>query len=90
VLDEPFMHVIDRSRKLDVRDQTVGWDSFYDGPVRKEWFAMKSTGRLVAWDPVAQREAWRVELPQPKSGGTLTTAGNLVFQGRADGTFSAY
>jgi quinohemoprotein ethanol dehydrogenase len=55
-----------------------------------KWLAMKTSGRLVAWDPVKQTEAWHVELPQPKSGGTLTTAGNLVFQGRADGTFSAY
>jgi quinohemoprotein ethanol dehydrogenase len=31
-----------------------------------------------------------VPLPEARSGGTLSTAGNLVFQGRADGTFSAY
>jgi quinohemoprotein ethanol dehydrogenase len=29
-------------------------------------------------------------MPQPKSGGTMTTAGNLVFQGRGDGTLTAY
>jgi quinohemoprotein ethanol dehydrogenase len=51
---------------------------------------MNVTGHLLAWDPVAQKEVWRVELPNPKSGGTLATAGNLVFQGRADGKFSAY
>jgi quinohemoprotein ethanol dehydrogenase len=48
------------------------------------------SGRLVAWDPVAQREVWRVEHPDPMSGGTLSTAGGLVFQGRADGRFRAY
>jgi quinohemoprotein ethanol dehydrogenase len=47
-------------------------------------------GRLVAWDPVKQKEAWRVEYPAPWNGGTLTTAGNLVFQGTADGRFVAY
>ena len=47
-------------------------------------------GRLVAWDPVAQKEAWRVEHVSPWNGGTLTTAGNLVFQGTADGRFVAY
>ena len=51
---------------------------------------MKPSGRLVAWDPVAQREVWRVEQPDPGSGGTLSTAGNLVFQGRADGKLLAY
>lgn len=47
-------------------------------------------GRLVAWDPVAQKERWRVEHVGPWNGGTLTTAGNLVFQGTADGRFMAF
>ena len=47
-------------------------------------------GRLIAWDPVAKKEAWRVEHVSPWNGGTLTTAGNLVFQGTADGRFIAY
>jgi len=50
----------------------------------------KPFGRLIAWDPVAQKEAWRVEQISPWNGGTLTTAGNLVFQGTADGRFIAY
>jgi quinohemoprotein ethanol dehydrogenase len=50
----------------------------------------KPFGRLLAWDPVAQKEAWRVEQVSPWNGGTLTTAGNLVFQGTADGRFIAY
>ncbi len=47
-------------------------------------------GRLLAWDPVKQKEAWRAEYVAPWNGGTLTTAGNLVFQGTADGRFVAY
>lgn len=47
-------------------------------------------GRLLAWDPVHQKEVWRVEHVSPWNGGTLTTAGNLVFQGTADGRFVAY
>ncbi len=45
------------------------------------------TGRLVAWDPVNQREVWRgEELVNPRGGvqvigGALATAGNLVFNG---------
>lgn len=50
----------------------------------------KPFGRLVAWDPVAQKERWHVENVSPWNGGTLTTAGNLVFQGTADGRFIAY
>lgn len=47
-------------------------------------------GRLLAWDPIAQKEAWRVEHVAPWNGGTLATAGNLVFQGTADARLLAY
>ena len=50
----------------------------------------KPFGRLIAWDPVRQKEVWRHEHVSPWNGGTLTTAGNLVFQGTADGRFVAY
>ncbi|MBW2245272.1 MAG: PQQ-binding-like beta-propeller repeat protein, partial [Deltaproteobacteria bacterium] len=48
------------------------------------------TASLVAWDPVAQREAWSVDHITGFNGGTLSTAGDLVFQGSADGRFVAY
>lgn len=47
-------------------------------------------GRLVAWDPVAQKQVWAQEYPNIWNGGTLATAGNLVFQGTADGRVVAY
>jgi quinohemoprotein ethanol dehydrogenase len=47
-------------------------------------------GRLIAWDPVQQKAAWTQEHVSPWNGGTLTTAGDLVFQGTADGRFVAY
>ena len=47
-------------------------------------------GSLIAWDPVAQKEVWRSEYISPWNGGTLSTAGDLVFQGTADGRFIAY
>jgi quinohemoprotein ethanol dehydrogenase len=47
-------------------------------------------GRLIAWDPVTQREMWRHEHVSPWNGGTLSTAGDLVFQGSADGRFVAF
>ena len=50
----------------------------------------KAFGQLVAWDPVKQAPAWKVDHIGPWNGGTLTTAGNLVFQGTADGRFVAY
>ena len=49
-----------------------------------------TTGRLVAWNPLTQSAAWSVPYVGPWNGGTLATAGNLVFQGAANGTFNAY
>jgi quinohemoprotein ethanol dehydrogenase len=49
-----------------------------------------SKGFLVAWNPATQKAAWRIEHPTFWNGGTLTTAGDLVFQGLADGTFNAF
>ncbi len=47
-------------------------------------------GSLIAWDPVRQREAWKVQHDALWNGGTLATAGGLVFQGLADGWFKAF
>jgi quinohemoprotein ethanol dehydrogenase len=49
-----------------------------------------SKGALLAWDVVRQKQAWYVQHDQYFNGGTLATAGNLVFQGTADGYLSAY
>ncbi|MCC4309045.1 PQQ-dependent dehydrogenase, methanol/ethanol family [Alcanivorax marinus] len=47
-------------------------------------------GRLVAWDPVAQKEVWRQPFPSIWNGGVLATAGGLVFQGNVNGKVAAY
>jgi quinohemoprotein ethanol dehydrogenase len=49
-----------------------------------------ATGTLIAWDPLAQKARWRVPQKMMWNGGTLATAGNLVFQGTADGHLTAY
>ena len=49
-----------------------------------------SGANLVAWDPVTQKERWRVRGGGSTGGGTLTTAGNLVFQVLPDGLLRAY
>lgn len=66
----------------------TGWNTakfFNAEPPKSQPF-----GRLLAWDPVAQKAAWSVEHVSPWNGGTLTTAGNVVFQGTADGRLVAY
>jgi quinohemoprotein ethanol dehydrogenase len=49
-----------------------------------------NTGALLAWDPVAQRERWRIPRAALWNGGVLSTAGGLVFQGTADGQLLAH
>jgi len=44
-------------------------------------------GFLLAWNPVTQKESWRV--PGMNGGGTVTTAGNLVFAASSEGNFVA-
>jgi quinohemoprotein ethanol dehydrogenase len=45
---------------------------------------------LVAWDPVARKARWKIDEPLPAGGGSLATAGNLVFYSRGDGEFRAF
>lgn len=47
-------------------------------------------GSLQAWDPVKQKAVWTVNQDFPWGSGTLTTAGNLVFQGDPKGFLTAY
>jgi quinohemoprotein ethanol dehydrogenase len=66
----------------------LGWNLGFDlntTPPKSQPF-----GRLIAWDPVKQELAWKQDYVSPWNGGTLTTAGNLVFQGTADGRLVAY
>jgi alcohol dehydrogenase (cytochrome c)/quinohemoprotein ethanol dehydrogenase len=44
---------------------------------------------LLAWDPVNQKEAWKQPQGSARAG-VMATAGNLVFQAGAPGTFSAF
>ena len=47
-------------------------------------------GSLLAWDPITQKAVWSVPFESPFNGGVAATAGNLVFQGNAEGKFVAY
>jgi len=49
----------------------------------------RPVGDLVAWDPVASKVRWRLPRVTPYNGGTLATAGRLVFEGTGDGLFQA-
>lgn len=66
------------------------------GGVSMDFYAGKTAdgkitahGELVAWDPASQSARWRVTHSFPVDGGVLQS-GDLVFQGAANGRFSAY
>lgn len=60
------------------------------GEAHRKVLELQTSGSLLAWDPVAQREIWRVKHPSVASAGVLSTGGDLVFQGAPDGRFIAY
>ncbi len=66
------------------------WNVGYDATVADDFPREVVSGHLLAWDPVAQKEVWRAQYASPWNGGTLATAGNVVFQGTAHGSFVAY
>jgi quinohemoprotein ethanol dehydrogenase len=86
-----FLHAPDTKWKYNADRANVGFDELYDGPLNSKLVSLSApTGELLAWDPVAQRAAWKATYPVAEGGGVLATAGNLVFQGRADGILAAY
>jgi PQQ-dependent dehydrogenase (methanol/ethanol family) len=48
---------------------------------RPDQIPPRNEGLLIAWDPVNQREAWRVSYGFGRAGGALATAGGIVFAG---------
>jgi outer membrane protein assembly factor BamB len=47
-------------------------------------------GALQAWDPVRQQQVWEIPTDGPWDAGILTTASNLLFQGKANGHLRAF
>ncbi|MEQ8234680.1 MAG: c-type cytochrome, partial [Gammaproteobacteria bacterium] len=80
----------DKGMKLEQwKSPYFGFDPGID-TLRGDVPADAGTGALRAWDPLQAKTVWEHPLPGIWNPGTLTTHGNLVFQGRADGRFVAY
>ncbi|HLB31806.1 MAG TPA: PQQ-dependent dehydrogenase, methanol/ethanol family [Gammaproteobacteria bacterium] len=59
-------------------------------PAVRDQIIQGVVGHLATWDPVAQKEVWRVQHEEAWNGGILTTAGNLLIQGKGAGEFVIY
>jgi quinohemoprotein ethanol dehydrogenase len=94
VIEAPFAYVDDPNFK----PNSFGWNlginqgatAMPTDPATKGYVLGMTKGSLKAWDPVAQKEVWKVDHSGMWNGGVLSTAGGLVFQGTSDGAFSAY
>ena len=69
----------------------VGFDRMGGAPPKVPEAALDAqlaqdfSGKLIAWDPVKKETRWAQEASRPNTGGTLSTAGGLVFHGGGGG-----
>ncbi len=71
--------------------QDLGYRPWQDlDSILEEWDIELDGQYLLAWDPVARKEAWRAKRNPPRGGSVLSTAGELVFQSDRSGEFAAY
>src|SRR5712664_4064582 len=94
VSDSGFLYKSGQHSRQSVLAFNVGIDFVAAGmpqkpEIKKAIFATIK-GHLSAWDPLQQKEIWRVDRKTPTNGGLLSTAGNLVFEGTAQGNLEAY
>jgi len=84
----------DKDRKPGQGKWNVGFDRMANSPPKVpnigEIMDAEFSGQLLAWDPVKQEARWRTPEGRPNGGGTLSTAGKLVFQAGEDDMFNAY
>jgi quinohemoprotein ethanol dehydrogenase len=90
-----FVYAVDPDFQPKPFRSNGGWGG-YSGEALKKRIELqkianaKERAFLLAWDPIRQKEAWRVPLPRHGNGGVLVTAGNLVFEGTTRQTFAAF
>jgi quinohemoprotein ethanol dehydrogenase len=67
---------------------SLGISSNPANPTNKDPKFVKSFGKLIAWDPVLNKEVWSKVEKTTWNSGVMTTS-DLVFQGNAEGDFNA-
>jgi len=93
VQQEPFVYKLDENFETQAVGMNLGinyWDPVEEiNELPPEW-GPDFQGHLLAWDPLTQKEVWRVTQTTIENGGVLSTAGGLVFQGNSDQELVAY
>lgn len=90
----PFMYQGAKDFKANHDSWNLGLDmtkiGLEDTPEAKAEYIKQLKGWLIAWDPIKQKPAFTVDHKGPWNGGILSTGGDLLFQGLANGEFHAY
>jgi PQQ-dependent dehydrogenase (methanol/ethanol family) len=68
----------------------IDWQAVADAPASEIAEGPSVVARVSAWDPIRQKEVFRIDSGNGWNAGLLSTAGNLIFQGEASGEFAAY
>ncbi len=90
---EPLIYVLQDNYEKRPIGFNIGvniWDPVEEFADLGPEFGAEFQSSLLAWDPVSQREVWRISQEGPEQGGLLSTSGNLVFQGTATEELIAY
>ncbi len=73
----------------DGRSWNTGSEFNASKEVHEDTMARQFFGKLIAWDPIDQKEVWSVKQPTPWNAGVLAT-GEIIFQGTSEGDLVAY
>lgn len=92
--DAPWVYAADENFEFRQGYWNTGTDnlvaSMPDDPTIRAAVLATVKGAIVAWDPIKGEPRWRIDHAGPWNGGMLSTAGNLLFQGNAEGKVVAY
>ncbi len=86
--EQSFMYGNQQDFEYDKDHWSLGISSNPANPTNKDAKFAKSYGKLIAWDPVLNKEVWSKVEKTTWNSGVMTTS-DLVFQGTAEGDFNA-
>ena len=86
--EQSFMYGNQQDFEYDKDHWSLGISSNPANPTNKDAKFAKSYGKLIAWDPVLNKEVWSKVEKTTWNSGVMKTS-DLVFQGTAEGDFNA-
>ena len=95
VYESGMVYALDPNFKPRAFRSNAGWGGYTGEAAKKRAELMKQVvamdkAFLLAWNPVTQKVAWKVQLPRHGNGGVMITGSDLVFEGTTRQTFAAF